>query len=522
MISLKGSCADLKVQYCTVPNKMLWSFCASQLAESLAGNMMTFFSLSSDTSLKKHIYKCGNYSFQWTKNHLSRSDIEPFRRQYDTIGSEALKKLQEISKNLSNQETTKDLYTLLQKHHQDYPVLSELWTEVHSVPDWVNWEQLQRGQDFFYRYALANFMGFALQGFVGDNSSSTGPVEVLVRTGGFSTRVLPRRILETFQLVLQVTKSLESIKPGGEGHTTAIRVRLLHSSVRERILAIQQRRPQYFDTERIGIPINYLDSIHALATFCCNHMWLQLPAMGVYPRQQEIDDYIALWRYVGYLLGTPTDHFSDSIKAKACMESMLLHETVVSPASHIVVHNFVECLKDLPPFNISGNFIEAGSRVLNGEELCNDLGFGKPSWLAYACFQGHCWLVKAMAIIQQSFGSVDRFIVNYSRRKLDELVVQGKEGLNGGSKMDFKFIPRDGHYTGKEHNGRFFDGWLFSRPVEAVYFAIFGLGCVSIVVGSGIVGFLGVWLVDAVFSLLVGVNGRIPLGLYLVNYETWF
>ncbi|KAG6357034.1 hypothetical protein INS49_014910 [Diaporthe citri] len=431
--------------------------------------------------------KFGNYQFQWTGLHLPREETDPLRYEYDELGSEVVEKLQEISRQkqqLEEDGTSRartDLYVLLKDNHHNDETLTKFWNEVHTVPEWVDWAQLERGQKFFYRYAPANLMGFALQGFMGENSAASGVVEVLVRTGGFSTRVLLRRLLETFQFILQATKSLEAIKPGGEGHITTVRVRLLHSSVRQRIMKLAKSRPDYFDVDKFGVPVNKLDSIHSITTFACNHMWLQLPQMGVHPNQQETADYIALFRYLGYILGTPHHYFDTVPKAKAVMESMLIHELRVTPTSLIVGHNFVECLKDLPPFNISAQFIEAGSRVLNGDELCDSLGLGRPGWYSYACFKGHCWLVQVLALAQHNIPSLDHKITKFWKDLLHEAVIQSKSGLNGGSKFDFKYVPHVGRVTGREDNERPPPKWsAVARPVETFYSGVFLTGCLIV------------------------------------------
>ncbi|KAM0257759.1 hypothetical protein ACHAQJ_004210 [Trichoderma viride] len=430
-------------------------------------------------------HKVGNYSFQWTDLHLPREDTDPLRYEYDQLGSYAVKKLQQIVREKKGDAAATgnlchgpfDMYATLRDHRTEDETLSKLWEELHTVPEWVDWEQLERGQRFFYRYAAANLMGFALQGFVGQNSSAAGVVEVLVRTGGFSTKVLLRRLLETFQLILQVTQSLESIQPGGEGHTTAIRVRLLHSAVRERILKLAETRPEYFDVKKFGVPVNTLDSIHSIATFCCNHMWLQLPQMGVYPTEQEKADYIALWRYIGHLQATPQEYFASVAKAKATMESMVLHELKITDTSLIVGHNFVECVKDLSPINISAGFIEAGSRALNGDILCDALGFERPGLLSYACWRGHCWFVRTLAQVQRWIPAVDDAVVNYCRSNLDYAILKSEGGLGGASKLEFRHVPQLGKLTKKEGNGRV-SGRAFSissplsRPAEAFYFAV--------------------------------------------------
>lgn len=356
------------------------------------------------------------YDFAWSNKHLSPDTLQPLRYEYDELGAQTLDRLLAIKAN--NPDKKSDLYTLLEQHHTQDKLLGEFWDQVHSVPDWVDWQQIERGQRFFYRYALANIIGFALQGFVCENSASTGVVEVLVRTGGFSTRVLWGRLLETFQWLLQVTNSIETIKPGdsetrsGEGFQSTVRVRLLHSSVRRRVLQLASRRPEYYDISQFGIPVNTMDSIHSITTFACNPMFLQLPKMGIQPSQGEIGDYLALFRYLAHVIGTPTEYFSTTEQARAVMESCYLHELNMTETSKTVAYNFVRCVESLPPpLIISRGFIEAGSRWINGHELCDELGLGRPGWLSYAVFAGHCVFVNVLARAQRLIPWLDEFMI---------------------------------------------------------------------------------------------------------------
>ncbi|KAF5677141.1 transcriptional regulator [Fusarium circinatum] len=432
---------------------------------------------------REELRTIGNHSFTWTNDHIPKSHTDPLRHECDELGAAAVKEIQEIhsqKKKDGHQVGRADLFETLSHHHSQSQVLSQLWTEVHTVPYWVDWDQIARGQKFFYRYALANLIGFAFQGFVGENSASTSVVEVLARTGGFSTRVLRRRLLETFQLVLQVTHSLDHVKPGGPGHRSIVRVRLLHSMVRQQILKVAASKCRFFDQETHGIPINTLDSIHAIATFSCNHAWLQLPLMGITPEKQEVEDYIALWRYVAHVIGAPQEYFTSATQAKAVMESLAYNELLVTPTSVVIGHNFVEALKDLPPINISDGFIQAASRVLNGHEICDQLGMGRPSWYSYACFRGHCWLVWSLASLQRWIPALDDKVIDLCREGLHGAIIHSNQGLGGGSILDFKYVP-DGRIQEKEKNDRT-EGrlWFFERPLEFMYFVVFVIGCMVV------------------------------------------
>jgi hypothetical protein len=63
-----------------------------------------------------------------------------------------------------------DLFAILRDHHQEDDFLSDFWKDLHEVPEWVDWEQIERGQKFFSRYFVANCNLFALQAFVRGNT----------------------------------------------------------------------------------------------------------------------------------------------------------------------------------------------------------------------------------------------------------------------------------------------------------------------------------------------------------------
>lgn len=117
------------------------------------------------------------YSFQWTDEHLPQEEIDQLRSHYDELGSNVLEELQAIVAEAKVELLAEapspakpDLYTVLKDHHEDDGILEEFWNELHSVPDFVDWKQIERAQRFFARYAVANSTAFALQGFIRENS----------------------------------------------------------------------------------------------------------------------------------------------------------------------------------------------------------------------------------------------------------------------------------------------------------------------------------------------------------------
>lgn len=233
-------------------------------------------------------------------------------------------------------------------------------------------------------------------------------VETLARTGGFAPHVARHRLFETTQHLLQCTQSIGSIQPGGAGHASSIRVRLLHAAVRQRIMSLAQQRPEYYDVAKWGIPINDLDCIATIGTFSATLIWLSLPRQGIWLRQQEVVDYIALFRYIGYLTGTPIEAFETPEKARVFMESLLMNEISPSETSKVLANNIITCLEGQPPSYASRSFLEANSRWLNGNELCDRLGLGKPGLYYWALVAGQCLFFTCICYFYRAIPYLDR------------------------------------------------------------------------------------------------------------------
>lgn len=422
----------------------------------------------------RNIHECYGIKFRWTEYHLTSEQLQPMKYTYDVLGEQALEILNGISppprsalprnsgkysepqqkdggKSDKPPEASpkRDLYNILREHASNDKKLAELWEESNTVPPWVDWDQIGRGQDVFYRYGGPSLTGLAFQSLLG-GMGAFRVVEVLVRTGGFSTKVARHRLFETTQLILQTTRSLESIKPGGDGHASCIRVRLLHAAVRQRIMKLAASRPSYYDVEKLGVPINDLDSIATIGTFSAMLIWLSLPRQGIWMRQQEIIDYLALWRYIAYLCGTPTEYFETPEKSKAIMESLLINELKPSHTSRILASNVIASLQGQPPGFASKDFLEASARWLNGNELCDDLGLGRPGLYYWLLMAGQCLFFMTICYTYRSIPYLDRRKIKTLRHVFWKVIVEAKHGLGEETIFDYKYIPDYQKMTEKE------------------------------------------------------------------------
>lgn len=309
-------------------------------------------------------------------------------------------------------------------------------------------------------------------------------VETLARTGGFSTKVARGRLFETTQHILQCTKSIESIQPGGEGFASTIRVRLLHAAVRNRILKLAESRPDYYNVKEWGIPINDLDSIATIDTFSASLIWLSLPRQGIYLRQQEIVDYIALWRYIAYVIGAPTEGFFENpVQAKNIFESLLLWEIRPSKTSQVLANNIIRSLQDQPPGFASADLLIAGARWLNGNELGDALGLPRPSLYYWGLMAGQCIFFCFWVYIYRAIPSWDRKKNDMLRRVFWAIVVDSKYGLKGEeTNFDFKWVPE---YSTITEMGE-------SQGAQLKYKGVEGRNLKTLIIASGVFG-IAMW-----------------------------
>ncbi|EXJ89017.1 hypothetical protein A1O3_02081 [Capronia epimyces CBS 606.96] len=399
---------------------------------------------------------CWGYTFQLTPEHLTPEQAHPLKYTYDVLGEECYDILNQISSSeaeaepqppngvgkspSSKQKPKRDLYLLLEANAEKDEKLRQLWDEVTTVPYWVDWDQIGRGQDVFYRYGGATLTGLAFQSLLGGMGANR-VVEVLARTGGFSVKVARHRLFETTQHILECTRSIESIQPGGAGFASSLRVRLLHAAVRQRIMKLAKTRPGYYSVEKYGVPINDLDCIATIGTFSGTIIWLSLPRQGIWLREQEILDYIALWRLIAHYMGTPTEWFETPAKAKAMMESLLMNEIHPTETSKILAANVIRCLEAQPPTYASRSFLEVNARWLNGSELCDALGLARPSAWYWALMAGQCIFFMSICYVYRSIPALDRRKVSTLRKVFWGLIVEGKHGLGEKTVFEFKYVP---------------------------------------------------------------------------------
>ncbi len=183
--------------------------------------------------------------------------------------------------------------------------LRRLFEEVAIDPPWLEPERVRRGARSFRRFGtdMFHFAGaITLEGY--RESSVAKP---LALTGAYAGDTAGKRFLETAAFWLDVSKP-GGLAPGGEGRRTALRVRIMHVFVRRRLMA----HPEW-DLDAWGVPISQGD---ALLTLMGGSVvpGLGLRMLGYRIDEEEIEDLLHFWRYVGHLMGVSPRWYPSNVR----------------------------------------------------------------------------------------------------------------------------------------------------------------------------------------------------------------
>jgi hypothetical protein len=172
--------------------------------------------------------------------------------------------------------------------------LREFFIGVEKIPDWVDWDQLRRGQRALRRGG-ADGMYIARDVSLLGGYQFSGFNKTLLRTGALE-KGSNKRFAETMQWAMDVI-SEDGMAPLGVGYRSTIRVRLIHAFVRRHVAAMLDWR-----ADEWGMPVNQTDMAATLVGAL-----IAPPAgaigMGILPGPAELDAIAHLTRYVGWLIG---------------------------------------------------------------------------------------------------------------------------------------------------------------------------------------------------------------------------
>jgi ER-bound oxygenase mpaB/B'/Rubber oxygenase, catalytic domain len=186
-----------------------------------------------------------------------------------------------------------------------------LFAEFEKDPPWVDHDLVERGAFLFRRFGPAVF---SLNGVATLLAYTENPiVQPLSMTGKYAGDAALNRFMETARFWIDVSDP-GGTKPGAPGRATAMRVRIMHVFLRQRIT----RHPQW-NLAAWGKPISQAEATITLLAggFASG---LAMHKLGYRSTTADIQAMMHFWRYVGHLMGVqPRWHPADLREARQLM-----------------------------------------------------------------------------------------------------------------------------------------------------------------------------------------------------------
>lgn len=212
---------------------------------------------------------------------------------------------------------------------EDAPsTLRALFADLEEDPEWVDFDEVERGAKVFRRYGsdVFPFAGAITLTSYAENSVA----KPLVLTGAYAGNTAKKRFLETVSFWIDVSEP-GGMRPGAPGRATAMKVRIMHVFVREHL-----KNHDEWDEGAWGTPISQGD---ALLTLMGGSVapGLAMRAMGYRPSKADIEAMMHFWRYVGHVMGVRPRWFPSSIK-----EALQLLFVTLVKGSHLAGQDGVD------------------------------------------------------------------------------------------------------------------------------------------------------------------------------------
>ena len=177
---------------------------------------------------------------------------------------------------------------------EDPEAVREFFARTGATPYWVDLKQVEAGQRAMARAGVLGLISLGSLALMGGYLSRRS-IKPLMRTGELD-QMAPRRLTETAAWWLEVTTP-RSLRPGGKGVESVLRVRLTHAQVRR-----WMHRRADWDYESWDAPVNQIQmaGTHLLFSVACLG---GLQRLGVRYDERERAAVMHLWRYIGWLMG---------------------------------------------------------------------------------------------------------------------------------------------------------------------------------------------------------------------------
>lgn len=318
------------------------------------------------------------FMLRWSPNHLRPKELESWRHQGDELADEAVRLLAAHKRGELGcvpDKATLELTAIerLETLEHAHPAARAFLHHARAVPDWLDWHRLRRGQHLFSENAAAcslNLLNLSLVGGFGAPKIN----KVLDATGYLTKNrdITYCRLFETMQMFVDCLPA-GSLNAGGGGWMSVLNVRLLHASVRTWLVDTHD-----WNSGEYGVPINQEDMVVTQLAFSIVIL-MGMERLGVtwHMSDEYMDDYLHMWRYIGYLVGLTEDHNTHMTcirRAQDMLESIASHIVHPDATSKSIGLHVIDAISFRAPAPRSHHQMVGLTRALTGDAYADAIG----------------------------------------------------------------------------------------------------------------------------------------------------
>lgn len=272
--------------------------------------------------------------------------------------------------------------------------LRSLFQQLQRLPDWLDPKRVEAGERLCLEFGFASSTILACASL--PECYSSGSVAKALGFTRFLADKTPRRVLETSQFVMDVMRPggiVDEHSAPGVGVTSAIKVRLIHATIRHLIRNPPESRfvdttgappvvgvfaRQDWDLDR-GLPISQADLAFVLLTFS----WVAVRTLDklVGLTTEEADAYIHCWNVIGHVLGIEDDLLAeDAEQAQRLFERLEMRDKESTTEGREMAGSLLAFGRSILPFTLK-SLPHVLMRSYLDEETADLLGVKRSSWL---------------------------------------------------------------------------------------------------------------------------------------------
>ena len=250
--------------------------------------------------------------------------------------------------------------------------IEALFDSVRPIPAWVDWLAIDRARRPFERTGVFGGLVLSLRALMGGYLAPAGN-KPLVFSGRLREQAA-RRVAETSRFVTAVCAP-GGMRPGADGWLITLHVRLMHAQVRRLLWASGK-----WDRARWAEPINQHDMLATMLLF--SEVYIEgLRLFGFAISHEEAEDWLQLWRLVGWAMGTRADLLPvDYAEATRLRELILATQGPADDDGRALAAALLDTAPD-DPLGLRRSLARGLSRMLIGPENADALAIAPaPGW----------------------------------------------------------------------------------------------------------------------------------------------